>query len=367
MKKSFLLLCLIVTLIMLSACMPHGTTPTQTPANNSNPSPPTQSTFTTPAITNGLDLTIEQVGGIFHGDSMVLDSKDTSSEEPKESADLMARRTDIVYNNLGISLTYDDDGTLLVMRCDSKCTISGAGAGMTFAQIKDKLGDAPINKTWYRTSKQVAYELAYQKDGYLLDFISPNKDGTDSILNIWRHTADLCGTGRTADTPLLPAGTAKINANTEIAASGVTLGEMYECLNTNKQDLLKKLGSDFLCNEPFDGVTGYYYESTGMSIVFSSFDDKRDELTGDALYTAKVECILFFGGHLAMNGQTCDTLTDIRKQLGTGKLIKGIDDTSGVDVPEYTLKYSIGDMRINYITWDEISNKNYYLDIYLNH
>lgn len=87
------------------------------------------------------------------------------------------------YKNLGITFVYRADGEVMRIECKKSITINGAKAGMTFAQIKEKLGDAPIKQGFIEAYFKI-YILEYEVDNARIAFSSFNADGTNSRLII---------------------------------------------------------------------------------------------------------------------------------------------------------------------------------------
>lgn len=62
--------------------------------------------------------------------------------------------------------------------------VLGAKPGMDFNEIRGKLGDIEVTKTWIANEDNVAYELYYQSENVEYRFLSYDEQGTDSVLYI---------------------------------------------------------------------------------------------------------------------------------------------------------------------------------------
>lgn len=90
------------------------------------------------------------------------------------------------YKEFGLTFVFDEDKRLGFINCDASFSINGVKPGMTFSEIKQKLGDKPIKDTWVETPANKAYELRYDFDGFTLRFMSFKNDGSESGLTILR-------------------------------------------------------------------------------------------------------------------------------------------------------------------------------------
>ncbi len=90
------------------------------------------------------------------------------------------------YKQRGISIIFTDDGNVGYVDCNENVDIDGATAGMSFIQIKEKLGEAKIEENWMETPDNKIYQLKYEMNGHTLIFESDNKEGNESRLTAFR-------------------------------------------------------------------------------------------------------------------------------------------------------------------------------------
>ncbi len=98
----------------------------------------------------------------------------------------------VYVENLGIAFIYptqDDDSLPIYLSVNSdtnryNINVLGAMPGMTFAEIKKKLGVEDIKKSWIATEEIVAYVLEYNDNGFNYSFVSYEEDGKYSELYI---------------------------------------------------------------------------------------------------------------------------------------------------------------------------------------
>lgn len=91
------------------------------------------------------------------------------------------------FSDKGVNIVFDSKDNVDFIHCDDKIVFSGAKAGMNFEQIQKKLGKTKIIETWYETESNEAYKIEYPYgDDLILQFISFENDGTDSMVTIYR-------------------------------------------------------------------------------------------------------------------------------------------------------------------------------------
>lgn len=62
--------------------------------------------------------------------------------------------------------------------------IKGAKPGMNFMDIRDRIGDGQVVKTWFSNEDNIAYKLDYVVDGMVYSFVSYDEQGQESQLYI---------------------------------------------------------------------------------------------------------------------------------------------------------------------------------------
>jgi hypothetical protein len=90
------------------------------------------------------------------------------------------------YADKGLTFIFEDDGALSFISCGENFTIEGVKLGMNFTQIQDTLGKSIIEDTWFETPDNKAYKISYEYNGCIYEFMSFEKDGSDSMLTILR-------------------------------------------------------------------------------------------------------------------------------------------------------------------------------------
>lgn len=91
------------------------------------------------------------------------------------------------YKDSGITIVFEDDGSVAFIQCDETVNFNGAKAGMKFAEIKKKLGAAKIQETWIETPDHKAYELNYVIEHRKINFLSSEKEGNNSTVTIYKE------------------------------------------------------------------------------------------------------------------------------------------------------------------------------------
>ena len=91
------------------------------------------------------------------------------------------------YPKIGITIVFEDNETIRFIECDNKVNFNGAKAGMSFAKIQQKLGKREIQETWYETEDNKAYKIEYVYGDLIVEFLSFNKDGKDSVVTIYKN------------------------------------------------------------------------------------------------------------------------------------------------------------------------------------
>ena len=87
------------------------------------------------------------------------------------------------YSDIGITIAFINDKVHSIA-CDSSFEINGVKSGMSFNQIRQKLGDVPTEDTFIETPDHKAYRISYSFDNYIMYFLSLDSEGNDASLTI---------------------------------------------------------------------------------------------------------------------------------------------------------------------------------------
>ena len=97
------------------------------------------------------------------------------------------------FKNYGITIVFDfeeEDSLVSWIDCDSDMGIFGIEEGMTFSEINNILGEAPIYETWYEIPEYLPYRMYYKMyykiNNCIVQFFSFNEDGSDFRLSVFR-------------------------------------------------------------------------------------------------------------------------------------------------------------------------------------
>lgn len=93
------------------------------------------------------------------------------------------------YKDLGLTFAFDepDSKEVSLIKCDNNIEIRGVRGGMTFSQIQNKLGKAPVYDTFISSPEYKAYEINYKIDNGIVEFFSRYEDGKESTMTIYKN------------------------------------------------------------------------------------------------------------------------------------------------------------------------------------
>ena len=89
------------------------------------------------------------------------------------------------YKGLGITFTFDEDGSIFWIDCDNTIDINGAKGGMNFKQIEEYLGKGRIEDGWEETPEHKVWRLNYELYGRQIEFRGFDEEGNYSRLIIF--------------------------------------------------------------------------------------------------------------------------------------------------------------------------------------
>lgn len=93
------------------------------------------------------------------------------------------------YNNYGITIIFESerpDSRVAFIEIDKKVEILGVNSGMSFSQVKEIFGEAPVYVTYIEYLYQNEYEIYYKINNCIVSFRSFEEDGSNLSIYILR-------------------------------------------------------------------------------------------------------------------------------------------------------------------------------------
>lgn len=97
------------------------------------------------------------------------------------------------YENAGLTFIFEDtqENRVAWIECSDKIDILGIRAGMNFSQIQKGLGQVPVVETLQEATDRKAYEIEYVIGSCRVNFLSPDEDGSNSCLTLYKRMEDV--------------------------------------------------------------------------------------------------------------------------------------------------------------------------------
>lgn len=257
------------------------------------------------------------------------------------------------FKDLGVCVSFEDDGRILWVDCRDGFELNGARAGMSLGKIKTILGEAPVRTEELAGGRKV-YVLEYTFADYVAQFISYDRDGTDDGTSFLRVLPRRDIGARLKQALKMLIGYAKseeyhgaqgMQADnpvkgdwwmSEYLESPLTTEELAGLVSMTKGEILKKYGYDYeVARTGTEGLLqGYFYRRLGVCIMFDA--DGR---------VGYVDCCKGVG----INGATVGTRMDeVRARVGEVPVAVGKWEAG---FTTHTLRYPIGEGVVQFISF----------------
>lgn len=223
------------------------------------------------------------------------------------------------YNNLGITLVFDENDNLQWIECNEFFNIGNIKSGMNYSKIQDDLGHVGLIGYRYNLSSNYDYILKYELSSAHIEFISYYPDGRYANVRVY---------------PLV-----KEDDNNET----ISLTDKNICyyLSLNRENIVNELGDNYeLIKIGSDEKSeGYRYSELGLTFIFDYFYDEEKYVLTSIICDKKVD----YNG--TKTGMKFSTIEEI---LGKGNIISS--DQSNKET--YSLNYLIDDFTITYMSYN---------------
>ncbi len=355
-------ICVMILLTLLSGCTEVPVDPSSEPLSVSIQPSPVSTSAQTPIVSPALTpvaYTLEEIGAFFGM------GKDALLAEWGHGAQPFCTTNEGYWYS---SVYRSADGAFTAGFYDGSekegllCMLFGIGRGlqglqpeMRFADIQGVLGKGDMTGTWRGSPQDACYSLAYEQNGFTVEFLSGKADGAGWRMECWKARKG----GKPVDPKPFTSQYPELKADSEVLKNGITLGDIYEVAGLNQYELMKRMGAPDevgaggedghadCCTYKEAGLITEFYAQTARTF------DEAAESGIDSITPEDYEALILNGIKSAVD------FDQIEECLGEGQRTEdeayqhGDLEEPEEPVPYYSLSYSFDTFELDFGSWEK--------------